>query len=40
MLGYVIYLVIVVKIIEGGEDIFPDGLNEVETEFFVCGGVG
>ena len=40
MPGYVIYLVNVVKITEGGKDIVSDGLSEVGTEFFVCGGVG
>ena len=37
--GCVIYLVGVVKIIKGGENIISDGLSWVSIEFLVCGGV-
>ena len=40
MPGNVIYLVSVVEIIEGGEDIISDYLSWVSIEFFVCGGAG
>ena len=39
MPGYVVYSVIVVKVIKGRKDIVFDGLSWNEIEFFVCGGV-
>ena len=39
MPGYIVYSVIVVKVIKGRKDIVFDGLSWNEIEFFVCGGV-
>ena len=40
MPGYIIFSVIVVKIIKGGKDIVSYGLSWAGTEFCLCGGVG